>query len=251
MDLGLTGKKALVTGASSGIGRAVAIALAREGVQTVISGRRTALLESLAEEIKAVGPVPHIVTGDLSDVEDVDHIAAQALEHLGRVDVLVNNAGVSLPIARGDDDAWTYALASQFTAVRRMTEKVLPAMLEAGWGRIVNSGGTLEPPDQVNGSTVAKAAVLAWAKSLSREVGRSGVTVNTIIPGRIATEQILTRLHADPAERARFAEENIPLGYFGEPEDAADLIVFLASERARYITGEVIHIDGGLRRFGF
>ena len=137
-----------------------------------------------------------------------------------------------------------------FEMLRRLTQQFIPKMREQQWGRIINITGTSEP-GAVNIASSAKAAVHAWAKGLSRVLAPDGITINCLPPGRINSEQILNKVHPDPEERQAFIEANIPAGYFGEPEDMAHLIAFLCSPLARYITGEVIHVDGGMRRFAF
>ncbi|MEE9318228.1 MAG: SDR family oxidoreductase, partial [Rhodospirillales bacterium] len=148
------------------------------------------------------------------------------------------------------DDAWLEGMTLNFEALRRLTLPFIPKMQEHAFGRIINITGTSEP-GAVNIAASAKAAVHAWAKGLSRVLAADGITVNCLPPGRIISEQILNKVHPDPEERQAFAEANIPVGYLGEPEDMAHLIAFLASPLARYITGEVIHVDGGMRRFAF
>jgi len=250
MDLQLAGRVCLVSGASVGIGRGIVGALAAEGAQTIAVARRTELLEELADEVAATGaPRPHVITGDLATHDGPAAVAAAALEQFGRVDVLVNNAGQSIA-AQCDtpDDVWTDSFDLNFHAARRLAVPLIPAMRANGWGRIVNITGGMEVAG-LNAATTGKAATHMWAKGLSRALGRDGITVNCVAPGRINSEQILGRLHADPAERAAFIEREIPLGYFGDPEDLAVLVAFLASPRARYITGEVIRVDGGMYRF--
>lgn len=252
MDLELAGRIAVVTGASAGIGRGIARVLADEGAALVIIARREELLQSLAEELSGRSPKVTSLRADLGQYGEVLRAARAIQAEHGRVDILVNNVGGSLPLPLGaPQNQWDEAIALQFTAARVLAEQFIPAMREAHWGRIINIGGTLEPPDQVNGSTVAKAAMVAWAKSLSRSVGRDGITVNTIVPGRIMSEQVFRRLHPTEEERAAFAAANIPVGYIGEPEDVGRVVAFLASPLAHYITGEVIHVDGGMHRFGF
>jgi 3-oxoacyl-[acyl-carrier protein] reductase len=141
-------------------------------------------------------------------------------------------------------------MSINFTSIRRLTHAFLPTMEAQNWGRIVNITGSSEPRG-LNAANSAKAAVHAWAKGLSREVGRYGITVNSIGPGRIMSEQIIQRLHPTEESRQQFAEANIPLGYFGEPSDIADLATFLASPLGRYITGQVVYVDGGMSRFAF
>ena len=248
MDLELRGRTAIVTGCSVGIGREVARVLAAEGVSALVVARRGELLKTLQDEIETAGWVrPHALAIDLADRAAAARVRDEALARLGRVDILVNNAGGSRPTAvDAPDDVWDESFAINFIAVRRLTQAVLPGMIERRWGRIVNVTGTSEPAG-TNAAGPAKAAVHAWAKGLSRDVGRHGITVNSLAPGRIHSEQIDQRLHPTPESREQFAKQ-IPLGYFGDPSDAANLIAFLCSPKGRYITGERIHVDGGLRR---
>jgi 3-oxoacyl-[acyl-carrier protein] reductase len=249
MDLDLKSRTAVVSGASTGIGRAIAKALALEGARVVAIARRKDLLEQLAAEVHAGGGVIVPLAQDIMQEDAAKKIAAAAIAQLGQVDILVNNAGGSrpLPVDAPDSD-WDEALALNFTRYRQVTHALLPQMIERGWGRIINITGKSEP-EGLNAAFAAKAAVHAWAKGLSREIGRHGITVNCIPPGRIMSEQIRRNYPED--YRKHFAEEEIPVGYWGEPEDLAALAVFLASPAARYITGTVIPVDGGLRRYQF
>lgn len=249
MDLELKSKTAVVSGASTGIGRAIARALALEGVRVVAIARRKDLLEQLAKEVHAAGAAVVPVTQDIMAEDAAKELASAAMAELGHVDILVNNAGGSrpLPVDAPDSD-WDEAMALNFTRYRQVTHALLPQMIERGWGRIINITGKSEP-EGLNAAFAAKAAVHAWAKGLSREIGRHGITVNCIPPGRIMSEQI--RRNYPEEYRKHFAEEEIPVGYWGEPEDLAAMAVFLASPLARYITGTVIPVDGGLRRYQF
>jgi 3-oxoacyl-[acyl-carrier protein] reductase len=247
MDLGLKSKTAVVTGASIGIGRAIAKGLAAEGVRVVGVARRTDLLAELVKEVGGGLITPF--EQDVMAKDAAEKIAAFALKELGHVDILVNNAGGSRPLpVDAPDSKWDEAIALNFTSYRRIAHVLLPQMMERNWGRIINITGKSEP-EGLNAAFAAKAAVHAWAKGLSREIGRHGITINCIPPGRIMSEQI--RRNYPPDYRERFAEEEIPVGYWGEPEDLAALAVFLASPVARYITGTVIPVDGGLRRYQF
>jgi 3-oxoacyl-[acyl-carrier protein] reductase len=250
MDLDLKSRTAVVTGASIGIGRAIAKALALEGVRVVAVARRNDLLEKLAQEVLAEGGAAMIpVVQDITQEDAARKLADAALAAVGHVGILVNNAGGSrpLPVDAPDSD-WDEAIALNFTSYRKVTHALLPQMIERRWGRIINVTGKSEP-EGLNAAFAAKAAVHAWAKGLSREIGTHGITVNCIPPGRIMSEQIRRNYPED--YRKRFAEEEIPVGYWGEPEDLAALAVFLASPKARYITGAVIPVDGGLRRYQF
>jgi 3-oxoacyl-[acyl-carrier protein] reductase len=232
MDLQLKSRTAVVSGASIGIGRAVARGLAREGARVVAVAKRRDLLEQLAQEVRSEGAGVVIPV-----VQDI------------MLDILVNNAGGSRPLPLdAPDSAWDEAIELNFTRYRQVTHALFPGMIKRGWGRIINITGKSEP-EGLNAAFAAKAAVHAWAKGLSRELGKHGVTVNCIPPGRIMSEQIRRNYPED--YRKRFAEEEIPVGYWGEPEDLAALVVFLAPPVARYITGAVITVDGGLRRYQF
>ncbi|MGH6968221.1 MAG: SDR family NAD(P)-dependent oxidoreductase [Stellaceae bacterium] len=250
MDLQLKGRGALVTGASMGIGRAIAVALAAEGARLAIVARRKDLLEQVAAGIeKAGGSRPVIVVADVMQPDSPRRICDEALHALGKIEILVNSAGGSRPLpVDAPDQSWDEALTLNFTRLRQLTHAILPGMIAQHWGRIINITGKSEP-ERINASFAAKAAVHAWAKGLSREIGKHGITINSIAPGRIITEQIL-RLYPED-ERRRFAEREIPVGEYGQPEDLAVLAIFLASPLARYMTGTVIPVDGGLRRYQF
>ena len=249
MDLELKGRTALVTGASAGIGRAIALGLAREGVRLAVTGRRREKLDALCEEILAAGGArPLVVTHDAMDEGYVDALAA-GVAPLGAVQILVNNAGGSRAFGmEGTEAQWHEALTLNFTRHRQLTHRLLPGMMAARWGRVINITGKSEP-EGLNGAFCAKAAVHAWSKGLSREVGRHGITVNCIPPGRILSDQILRNY--TPEYRAWQSEHEIPMGRYGDPAELADLAVFLASPRAGYITGTVMPVDGGLRRYQF
>jgi 3-oxoacyl-[acyl-carrier protein] reductase len=249
MNLDLKSKTAVVSGASMGIGRAIAKGLALEGVRVVAVARRKELLDTLAQEVKAAGGDVIPVIQDIMTEDAGKKLAAAAIAALGHVDILVNNAGGSRPLpVDAPDSAWDEAMALNFTRYRQVTHALLPQMIERRWGRVINITGKSEP-EGLNAAFAAKAAVHAWAKGLSREIGEHGITVNCIPPGRIMSEQIRRNYPED--YRKHFAEEEIPVGYWGEPEDLAALAVFLASPVARYITGTVIPVDGGLRRYQF
>jgi len=251
MDMQLRGRNALVSGASAGIGRSIARALAAEGVRVAITARRRDLLEQLAAEIVAVGGVaPLVIEQDMLDPDAARCIAEAALAGLGGVDILVNNAGGSRSFKElhVSEAAWQEAMTLNFHRPRQLGDALVDGMIAQRWGRLINITGKSEP-EHVNGAFCAKAAMHSWAKGLSRMVGPHGVTVNCIPPGRIHSEQILRNY--TPEYRQWQAENEIPVGRYGEPEELADLVVFLASPRAAYITGAVIPVDGGLRRYQF
>ena len=248
MDLELSGKIGVVTGTSVGLGREIARVLAAEGARTVVVARRANLLATLQDEIeRAGGARPLALPLDLHTPDAPERIRDATLSAYGRVDILINNAGGSRPIPWDSPDAaWDESFSINFTAVRRTTQALLPSMIERRWGRVLCVTGSAEPSG-VNAAVAAKAGVHAWAKGLSREIGRHGITINCLSPGRVHSEQIDQRLHPTPESQAEFAR-NIPLGYFGDPSDVAFLAAFLCSPKARYITGERIHVDGGLHR---
>ena len=246
MDLQISGKTALVTGASAGIGRAIAKSLAAEGVRLAVVARRRELLESLQAEL---GAKLVIIECDFMQDDAPGTIADAALAGLGSVEILINNAGGSRKFTLDTgEEQWDEAMTLNFTRQRQLTHKLLAQMMARKWGRIVSITGKSEP-EGINGAFCAKAAMHSWSKGLSREVGKHGITVNCIPPGRIISEQILRNY--TPEYRQWQSEHEIPVGEYGQPEDLANLVVFLASPRARYITGAVIPVDGGLRRYQF
>jgi 3-oxoacyl-[acyl-carrier protein] reductase len=251
MDLRLGDKTALVTGASTGIGRAIAKVLAAEGVQIAIAARREPLLLTLADEIESDGfKRPKILTVDLYEDDASKQLAARAIEALGAVDILVNNAGGSRSFSElhVDEARWQEAMTLNFHRPRQLADALIDQMIARNWGRIVNITGKSEP-EHVNGAFCAKAGMHSWAKGLSRMVGKSGITINCIAPGRIHSEQIFRNY--TPEYRAWQSDNEIPVGRYGEPEELADLVAFLASPRAGYISGTVIAVDGGLRKYQF
>lgn len=251
MDLQLTGKTALVTGASAGIGRGIAKALAAEGVHTVIAARRKEALDELAAEITDEGnPAPTVITSDLYEDDASRKLATAALNAVGHIDILINNAGGSRPFAdlHVDEERWEEAFTLNFHRPRQLADALIDQMIERKFGRIINITGKSEP-DHVNGAFCAKAGMHSWAKGLSRMVGPHGITVNSIPPGRIHSEQIYKNY--TPEYRQWQCENEIPMARYGEPEDLAALATFLSSPIASYITGTVIPVDGGLRRYQF
>ena len=250
MDLNLTDKVALVTGASVGLGRAIARVLSDEGCRLAIVARRAALLEGLADEIAGLGRErPLVMMQDVTAPGAPAAIRARVEEHFGRLDILVNNAGASRPLTSlGTPEEWDEAMRLNFDAGRNLAHAFIAGMQRRKFGRIINITGSDEPV-ALNAAAPPNGAVHIWAKALSRIVAKDGVTVNSIPPGRIHSEQIDQRLLPTPEAQRAWVEQNCPAGYLGEPEDLAVLVAFLVSPRARYINGQVIHVDGGARRF--
>ncbi len=251
MDLQLTGRTALVTGASVGIGRGIAKALAAEGVRVAISARRVEKLREVAAEIVAAGGAePVLIEQDMYADDAARRIADAAVAGLGRVDILVNNAGGSRSFKElhVSEEQWQEAITLNFHRPRQLGDALIDQMIASQWGRIINITGKSEP-EHINGAFCAKAGMHSWAKGLSRMVGKHGITVNCIPPGRIHSEQIFRNY--TPEYRQWQCEHEIPAGRYGEPEDLANLVCFLSSPLASYITGTVIPVDGGLRRYQF
>lgn len=250
MDLYLKGKTAAVTGASQGIGRAIAKELAIEGVKVLATARNKELLNSFKDEVAAAGGAePVTFIQDFTAPDGPQQIAGAALSVLGHVDILINNAGRSRPLnVIGPEEAWIESMTLDFDRHRQLTQQLLPHFIERRQGSILNLASTYELRS-VNASAVAKAAVIVWSKQLAGQLGQYGIRVNCLQPGLIDTENI--RSFFPDNERKQFAEREIPLGDFGEPQDMANMAVFLASPRARYITGAVAVVDGGMRHYPF
>lgn len=252
MELGLEGKVALVMGASRGIGRAIALTLAEEGVEVAIASRSSERLKEAASEIGLLA-VPFV-----ADTDDLERLAALPAEVEARsekpIDILVLNSG-GPPFGAALDqelDEWEQAYRSLVLALRILAAAVVPGMRERGWGRIVNVGSTStrEPIPGLNLSNSHRMAAVGFLKTLSREVAGDGITVNTVATGRFATDRLAENGGSlGGAEEA--ARTEVPAGRLGRPAEYGDLVAFLCSERAAYITGTVIPIDGGLLRSAF
>lgn len=250
MDLFLKGKVAIITGASQGLGRAIAKTLAQEGVRVFATARNAELLNELHQDFVNEGlPEPVTYVQDLVASDGPKNIADAALQAFGKIDILVNNAGASCPLdVVAADEVWEEAMNLGFTRQRQLTQFLLPHFIEKKSGAILNITGTTEPT-QVNASAVSKAAVAVWSKGLSEQLGQYGITINCLQPGLLDTAQI-RRLFPGDARR-EFAEREIALGDFGEAQDVANMVTFLVSPRARYITGTIAVVDGGMRSWSF
>lgn len=247
MDLELKGKTAIVTGASSGIGRAAAMRLAAEGAQVAIQGRDRDRLDAVAVEVVAAGGAePVVIPAELLDDDAVARITDTARDRLGPIEILVNVAGGSRPLdLDAPESAWDEAMTLNFTRPRQLAAAVVPAMKQANWGRIITVTGKMEPL-YINGAVCAKAAVHAWSKGASKLLGEHGITVNCVAPGKIMSAQILRNYTEE--FRSKQAAEEIAVRRYGDPSDMANVIAFLSSPIAGYISGTVIPVDGGMRR---
>jgi 3-oxoacyl-[acyl-carrier protein] reductase len=258
MEMGLRGAVALVTAASQGLGKAIATELAREGAGVVICARRADVLEDAANEIRGLsGSKVVAVAADVSTAEGVEAAVRAAVESFGRLDILVNNAGGPPPgdFTKHDDAAWQRAFEQNLLSAVRLVRAAIPHLKESGRGRIINMTSTSvkEPIEGLILSNSIRAAVTGMAKTLASELAAYNITVNNIAPGRFATDRVyqLDQARAEAigstaAEVRKEWEGKIPLGRYGRPEELAYLAVFLASEKASYITGTTIQVDGGM-----
>jgi 3-oxoacyl-[acyl-carrier protein] reductase len=256
MDLGLQGCSAIVGGASSGMGLAIARALAAEGSDVTLFARREENLAAEAKRIEAdfpgAGALP--VAGDSTDRDALDGVVSAAVERFGRLDIVVNNTGGPPAGDFGDfgDDDWQNAYELTFLSAIRLTRAALPALRDSGRGRVVNltSSTVKELADGLLLSNATRPSVTGWAKHLSREEGPNGITVNCVAPGYIDTDRLkyLYSLGDDPEAARRDDAAAIPAGRFGRPEEIGATVAFLCSRHADYISGVTVLVDGGLAR---
>lgn len=260
MDLGIKDKVAIVCASSKGLGKAAALGLAREGVKLTLCARGKKDLDTAADEIvKETNAEVLAIDCDMSKTDDIKRVAGETVKKYSQIDILVNNAGGPPTGAFLDFslEDWQKAIELNLFSTITMSKAVLPFMKERKWGRIINitSVAVKQPIDGLILSNTARAGVIGLAKTLSNEFGPYNITVNNVCPGRILTDRI-THLASEKAKKEGTSledalaamEQDLPARRIGRPEELADLIVFLASERASYITGTTIQVDGGLTR---
>lgn len=257
MDLGLRDKAAVVCGSSRGLGRAVAEALAAEGARVVVNGRSADALETVAADIRErTGADVEPVAADLTDPAGAEALVSGAEERFGRVDILVTNTGgpPAGPFEAHSAETWRQAIAQNLESVVNLVRAALPGMKERRWGRVVNvtSISVKQPVDGLILSNAVRAAVTGFAKTVSNEAAPHGVTVNCVLPGYTRTERLVDLAESIAGRTGKTVDEayagwegEIPMGRLGEPDELAALTAFLCSERASYITGQSIAVDGG------
>lgn len=248
MHLGLKNKVALITGASAGLGKAIALELAREGVKVAISGRREKILNQTAAYIrKDAGTEVLTFVGDITEEKLAASFVERVIERWNKADILVNNVGQATRGVMGNLDAsdWQNAFETNLLSAVNCTKYVLPYMKKSRWGRIINISALSgkEPGEELIASNVAKSGLLSFSKTLSRELASENILVNSVSPGLISSPQ--NDRYFTKSER-EVALKNIPLGRFGEPEEFAAAVVFLCSERASFISGINLIVDGGV-----
>ena len=260
MDLGLTGRVAVVGGGSKGLGRACADSLAQEGAKLAICSRNAQELEQAAAEIRAAtGAEVLAVPGDLSRLDDIQRLIQSAVDHYGRLDIAVANSGgpPSGRAADTDEETWSRSIDMALSFFIRMGREATPHMKHQKWGRVVNilASTVYQPIDNLATSGVTRMGAVAYAKSLADEVGRDNILVNNVAPGFLMTERMRHIFETRSEETGQDIESvleagasRIPVGRFGRPEELGDFVAFLCSDKNTYVTGTTILVDGGVVR---
>ena len=257
MDLGLKNKVALVLAAGGGLGERIAGTLAEEGATVCLSDVNQSALDAVASAIVKNGGTAKAFSADLSDLAALDAMLETIVKTVGEIDILVNITGgpPATPTAGIGIEAWEKHFRAMVLSVTRITDLVLPGMRRRKWGRVITSAssGVVAPIPDLGLSNALRSTLVGWSKTLSREVAADGVTVNVIVPGRIATKRIRQLDEMRATREGRPLEDvvtastgTIPMRRYGEPREYADMVAFLASERASYVTGSMVRVDGGL-----
>jgi 3-oxoacyl-[acyl-carrier protein] reductase len=257
MNFGLAGRTALVLGGGGGLGSAIAKTLGVEGAKVAVADIDAAAVNQTVKQLNNTGTQTLALVWDLADLKLVDQKISVIEQSLGPVNVLINITGGPPPTtAAGQDPAlWSKHFHSMVLSVIAITDRVVPGMKTRGWGRVITStsSGVVAPIPNLALSNALRLSLVGWSKTLAHEVARNGVTVNIVLPGRIATDRIRFLDEAKAKREGRSVEQvraestgAIPMGRYGNPEEYADTVAFLASMRASYITGSIIRIDGGL-----